>query len=502
MILEIVGAYLAKEVKGTVMLEYSREASLLSTSVGTAMDLEVTTDVNEEGIVNGINYEVIADAGAYATNSQVLPMSAGRKVARLYNTKNLAYHCKSVYTNTTPAGGLRGWGGPQAYTAIEIHLDQLAKRCGTDPVSIRMKNFLEPFDKDPYSGVSFGNVHIKDCMNEGVKAFRWNERYERKKDEGRFKKGVGLGCVGHTNGYYGAVQDFANMTLKMNEDGSFILNTAVQDQGCGTLISLSIIVAEVLDVPVEKIKVKEGDSDTSPYDMGTYASRVTYVSGKCAENAALSIKKLILKYGAELLEESKDEVFIENGSVVSKVSGNKLSFSEVAVRTQLEKKFDIMVFERYVSESNPGSYGVHFAEVEVDTLTGLVKVTDYLAVHDLGCAINKAMVEGQIQGAVQAGIGCALTESVEVDRKGYPIADNFDKYTVVNFPDMPEVKTLILEYGGDNGPFEGKSIGETSLVPVSAAIVNAINNALGTDLADLPVTPKKIIKKLYDKGGV
>ena len=159
---------------------------------------------------------------------------------------------------------------------------------------------------------------------------------------------------------------------------------------------------------------------------------------------------------------------------------------------------DIIATETYNGVSNPGAYGAHFAEVKVDTETGLVKVTDYLAVHDVGRVINRVMCEGQIQGAAQMGIGYALCEEVSLNQKGRVINDSFKNYHLINAPDMPEVRVILLERGGDDGPFGAKSIGEVAVVPVAAAVVNAVNNALGTDLSVLPLTPKKILAALKE----
>lgn len=497
-ILEIVAAYLAKEVNGSVMLQYSRAQSMLSTITGTAFEFTIETVLAGNDKISAMKVQALADAGAYATNSIDLPISAAKKSFKVYKIPNYTYHSKTVYTNTPSAGGYRGWGGPQIMTAMEVHIDNIARKKAICPIEFRLANLVNPNDIDPCSKLSLGNASIKQCLIEGAKAFNWYERINSKKTDGRFKTGIGLACGGHINGYFGKVQDFSNMILKMNEDGTFNLNTAVHDQGCGTVTSLALIVAEVLDVPISKIKVLEGDTERSPYDMGTYSARVTYVCGKCAYNLALKIKELILERAAIILNKQKSYLYLLDGHVCVKgTEDKKISFQELASYAQVKQEYEIAAVENYSNPSNPGSYACHFAEVEVDTLTGLVKVIDYLAVHDVGRALNKGMVEGQIQGGVQMGIGYALTEEIALTANGYPKATNFDKYNVINMPDMPNVKTLILEGGGDDGPFGAKSVGEAAVIPVMGAVVNAVNRTLGTYLTILPLTPEKILNAIH-----
>jgi len=496
--LEPIAAFLAKAVKGSVMLQYDREASMLSTAVGTAFQFHVRSALSAEGRLDALDIEALADAGAYATNSVALPFSAGKKAMRLYRIPNLRYRSKSIYTNAPAGGGLRGWGGPQVITAMEIHMDQVAKRNNMCPVRLRMEHLVTPGEVEHYSKISLGNARIRECLTEGVELFKWYRRWERPADTGRFRRGVGLACGGHMNGYFNGVHDVSNMHLKVNEDGTLILNTAIHDQGCGTLISLALIVAEVLEVPVPSVRVLEADTHTSPYDMGTYSSRVTYVCGRCAYEAAHRVRDLLLEQAAVLLQKPKAYVYIQEGAVFVKGSSDiRMSYGEIAALAQTKLGQETAVLHGYSNSSNPGSYGCHFAEAEVDVYTGLVRITDYLAVHDVGRVLNRTMVEGQIQGAVQMGIGYTLTEEVALDHNAVPNARNFDKYTVINLPDMPQVRTKLLEYGGDDGPFGAKSIGEAALVPVMGAVVNAVNHALGTELSVLPLTPKKIVQALW-----
>lgn len=500
-ILEPVAAYLAMQLKRPVKLWYSRKETILSTVTRTATDITVRTGVTESGEIIGSMITAITDAGGYVGNTIDLSVAMGKKTFRVYRIPNLNYKVKGVLTNTPISGGCRGWGGPQTCTAIELHLDRIAKELGMDPAEIRLKNLVYPYDMENVTRITLGNARIRECLEKGLEEFDWSMRKARPRKDGRYRRGVGLACGGHVNGFYGKIQDLSAMTLKMNEDGSFILNTGVHEQGCGSLICMAQIVGEVLQVDPGKITVLEADTGRSPYDIGTFSSRVTYVAGKCAFNAAGRLLDMIQEQAARMFHCSKNYLKTGDGHVwVLGHEESKLSYRDIAITAQVKHQVELIASESYSNVSNPGSYGAHLAEVEVDTCTGLVKVTDYVAVHDIGQIINAGMVEGQVLGSIQMGIGMALCEELRYDKEGRPQNSSFAKYTVVNAPDMPKAKCLFLECGGDDGPFEAKSIGEVSVVPVAAAVANAVNDALETNLRNLPLTPEKIISELENNG--
>ncbi|MCH4886141.1 xanthine dehydrogenase family protein molybdopterin-binding subunit [Acidaminobacter sp. JC074] len=496
-ILELVCAYMANDLKANVSLQYNRKETILSTVTGTAIDYDVSLGFDENHQLEGIEISSLVDSGAYCSNSVALNVAGGKKLYRVYDVDDVTYKGKVVYTNGPISGGFRGWGCPQIYTALEIAMTNAARELKVSPVDIRLKNMVSPGSMEKYSNLSLGNARPKDVMLEGAKAFDFENRYNKKSEDSRYKKGVGLAAAGHVNGYYGKVQDHSSIIMKMSEDGSVIINSAGHEQGCGTLISFAIIAAEVLDTPVESIKVMEANTSRSPFDLGTFSSRVTYVTGRAVKNAAEKLKDLVLEKASRLLNKPVAYLYIKDGVV--HVKGNaesSVSYGDICIETHRTFQEQLQVTETYQNTSNPGGYGVHFAEVEVDTLTGLIRVTDYLASHDVGTAINHGMIEGQIHGGVQMGIGYALSEDIKLNDKGYPVARNFSSYHVVNTPDMPKVRTLILEYGQDDGPFGAKAIGEIAATPVMAAVVNAVNHALDSDFSSLPITPEKVIAKL------
>ncbi len=382
--------------------------------------------------------------------------------------------------------------------ATEIHMDRIAAALGLDPVEFRLRNMVTPYDTDLVTGLSLGDARVRECLERGAVAFDWSRRRLRPADRGRYRRGVGVAAGAHKNGMYGSFPEASCMSLKMNEDGSFSLAASLHDPGCGVITTMRVIVAEVLCVHPDLVAAGEADTATTPFDYGTYGSRVTYVVGQCARIVAEKVKERLLAAAADLLSEPIEQLVMTCGAI--HVCGDErraISYRDIARLGDMRYAPSIAASTVYYAVSNPASYSVQFAEVEVDTATGLTAVTDFLAVADVGRAINRAMVSAQYQGAVQMGIGYALYEHLDIDEEGRSGVGGYKNYHIVNAPDMPDVRLLLVEHEGDDGPFSAKSVGEIATVPTAPAIVNAVNHALGTQLSDLPLIPERIVEALY-----
>jgi len=497
-VLEPVAAFLAKATDAPVKLVMNRQESILGSRTRNAVVGQVKTKVTPEGIIIARDIDMTVDAGAYYTNADAVAMAMGKKSFRMYNMPNQNYHVAAVLTHTPVAGAARGYGSPQYHAVTEVHMDRVARSIKMDPTDLRLKNLVKPFDKDPLGGPDLGDARARDCITEGRKAFDWDERRLKTSDDGRVVKAVGMAIATHGNGYFDAFQDYISLYIRLDEDGQVFLNAGFHDQGCGTITTMKQIVGEVLDLPMDKIFVPEVDTLISPYDSaGTQASRVTFVCGKGAQNASENLRKQFIEKIAEVYQCDLDQISLKDGIVhFNTQNKDAITYGEAVIRIQNELNHDISESHKYQSVANPAVYAANFAEVEIDKLTGLVRVTDVLAVHDIGQAINKGFVEGQIQGAIQMGIGFALTEEIEVDAKGRVKGDTFAKYHVVNAPDMPEVKVLLVEEPDANGPFGAKSVGEISTCAIAPAIINAIEHGLGIEIDALPATPERILEAL------
>lgn len=500
-VLEPVCAFLAYTLKKPVKLVLDRTQTIIGTRTRTRTIGRVKTAVDKEGRILARDIDMLVDTGAYMTNGEAISMAMGKKAFRLYRINNQRYHARCVYTNTPIGGAARGYGSPQLHALTEINIDNIARKLGMDPVELRLKNLVQPYDKDPAGGPDLGNARIIDCVVKGAEAFRWKEKYQRPKAKGRYVRGVGMACCTHGNGYYGAYPDFITMSLRITGDGKALLKGSLHDLGCGTNTVMMQIVAETLDMDIKNVFVTEADTLVCPFDSaGTQASRVTFVCGGAAMKAAQQLKSKLARYGAKLLECDIEDIVMSNGFMVNrKDESRRLSYGEAATLIQSRYSDEAGETVTYQSPGNPASYGANFAEVEVDVETGIVKVLEVLAVFDVGRAINYGFVVGQVQGATQMGIGMAISEEVIFDGKGRVASEGFGRYHVINAPDMPPVNVLLIEEGEENGPYGAKSIGESATVPTAPAIINAINNALDISLDVLPATPERIRAKIREK---
>lgn len=497
-ILEPICAYFSKLLGKPIRIVMNRRESIIATRTRTETISTVKTAFNREGRILARDTSTIVNTGAYTTNGVVLNMALGKKLFRLYRIDNQRYKGYTVHTNVPIAGAARGYGSPQAHVISELNLEHAARVLGIDPVELRLKNLVHPYDKDLTNNSSLGNARAIDCVVKGAEEFKWDEKRRRQKGEGRYRTGIGMACATHGNGYghFGPYPDFVTMRLRMYEDGSLSLHAGLHELGCGTITTIAQIVAEILDVEPSSIDIPEGDTDVSPYDTGSQASRVIHICGECAIEVAQKLKRQLIEQASSFLGCTIDDIEMENGYIWDRNKGEKKTYGDIATLAQVKNQVEICATHHFQAQDNPGSYGVNFAEVTVDTETGLVKIHDFVAVFDIGKAINPGFVEGQIQGGVQMGIGLALSENIAVNQKGQIANDRFSKYHVVNAPDMPDVRVYLIEKGEEHGPFGAKSIGEICTVPVAACVVNAINDALGTNITNLPLTPERIVEAI------
>ncbi|SHD76380.1 xanthine dehydrogenase family protein molybdopterin-binding subunit [Schnuerera ultunensis] len=497
-IIEPVCAFLAKETGRPVRLTLDRTQSIIGTRTRHKTIGTVKTAVDKKGKILGRDLDIVIDSGAYHTNASAIAMAMGKKFFRMYKMDNVRYSATSVYTNTPVGGACRGYGSPQLHAITELNLDNVARGINMDPVEFRLKNLVHPFDKDPMGGPDLGNGQIIECVKRGAEAFGWKEKWKRPKDSGRYRKGVGMACGTHGNGYYGAYPDFITMDIKMNSNGEVILNSAIHDMGCGTVTIMQQIVAEVLDLELSKITVLEGDTLSSPYDSaGTQASRVTYVCGGAAKKISEILKDKFAKYSSKILNCYEEDIVMEGGYIYNKNKPDKkVGYGDMVSNIYHQYSMDMSASYTYSSPANPGVYAANFVEVEVDTYTGLVNVLDIVAVHDIGRAINRDFVYGQVQGGIHLGLGMAISENIELDENGRISTLNFSNYHVINAPSMPDVRIILIEEEDEFGPFGAKSVGEISAVAIAPATLNAINNAIGTNISQYPATPERIVEAL------
>lgn len=493
-VLEPACAFASYKLKCPVMLYMDRSDTILGTRSRNASEMEIETALTKDGIILGRNIRCNIDGGAYYTNAAAIAMALAKKLFRLYRIENQICEVNTYYTNTIPGGACRGYGSPQAHAMTELNLDFAARELLLDPCELRLRNAVEPDDTDPTNGLSLGNARIKDCIQQGMEVFDWKNRLEKVKEKNtsRYSYGIGMACGAHGNGYKGAYPDFTNVDTVIYPDNSVIVKIGVHDQGCGTITTMQQIAAEALHASISDITVTEADTFITPYDSaGTQASRVTYVCGKAVQQAGENLLDKLKEACHILFEWDKDRIKFKNGA--ASYQKETYSYGQIALEYEKRCSRSMQVHLEYEPPTNPGTYACCFVEVKIDHYSGLTEVTDCLAVHDIGKAINPTLVEGQIAGGVQMSLGMALFEEYQLDAKGNLKGTNFSKYHIINAPDMPWVKTLLIEEYEPNGPYGGKSVGEIAAVAPAPAVVNAINAALGSQFSNYPVTPEKIV---------
>ena len=498
MTLEPVAAQLSKLAGRPVKLEYSRKDCFISTRVRHGAVVYLKTGFMRDGRIHAQDIRVLTNTGAYASSAFNVVGAMSHKVFKAYKIAHMRYTGIPVYTNTPVAGAMRGYGSPQVFFAQQRQFNKIARFLGLDMVDLQRRNLVEPDSLDPCFHKPHGNPRPLDCLEKGLELIDYyGALAEQKASAGdRYRIGVGLAIGVHGNGCFGAHRDVTTLMIKMNEDGSCILHTGSHDMGNNTIGVQVQIISEILGISRDLIGVVAADTDATPWHLGDYASRGVFVVGGAAIAVAEMVKKELLKEAAEVLEEAPEHIVFRDNQVFStREPAKRATLCEVMIHCQRDSMREIICSNTYASPRGASSYGAHLAKVRVDTETGEVKVLDFAAVHDVGRIMNPLAIEGQMEGAVQMGLGYALTEGLDFDEAGRPKQNNFKTYHLLSASEMPRIKWAFIEKEEPGGPFGGKSIGECSVVPVAPAVINAVANALGLeDFQDLPVRPETITR--------
>jgi len=479
---------LSKLAGRPVKMVLSRKETFISTNTRHASKIWMKTAVDKSGEI--LAQETIAktNTGAYATAGFDVAGAMSEKPFVVYKTPNIRFKSMPVMSNIQSAGAMRGYGAPQFFFAQQLQLNKIANDLGIDFVDMQLKNVFENGQCD-----DLGNTRLKDCVEKGKELFDWDNRKNESVDEDTVK-GFGMAVACHGNGVYKVHRDYTGVGLKANEDGTFTIHTGVHEMGTGIVRMQTMVAAEVLGIEYSDFTEYESDTDVVPWNVGDYASRGVFVSGNASKLAAEKMVKKLLKVASIMLEEDVSNLTVLEGGIIK--GKCEVTFSEIVIYSQKVLQENILVEASYANEATRISYGVHFAEVEVNKRSGNVKVTDYVAVHDVGRVMNRTAIEGQLEGGIQMGLGFALTEECLYDASGKMTNANFKKYKIFKAKDMPNITVDFIEEGDQPGPFGGKSIGECAVNPVAPAVANAVVNALGVNFIDLPLNEKRIMSKV------
>ena len=504
-LLEPLTAYASYDLEADVRLVYTREETIVNTMMKHSLDATVTSKVTPDGFIQGVSVSATLDAGAYLTVSRDYASTMGEKLNKVYHFLNGHFDGKAVCTNTPINGSFRSWGSCEMVLCLENHWNMVARELGMDPVDFRLKNVHAPYEDELVHNVSVGNAHFRECLLQGREQFRWDQRKEECARENaaqrRYRYGVGVAMASHTSSFYPYRVDVASSTARLQEDGSLIVTVAVHDHGCGTVLAMKKIASEVTEIPVDRIVLREADTENSQYDHGCYASRSVYSLGQSVKTCCEKLMDQARKCAAGALDCSDSFLQYENGEFYEEAhKDHRISLPKVAEHSIRMLGRDICCSTTTNATVNPGVPAVHFTHVQVDTYTGFVKVLDCLSVHDIGKAINPDLCRGQVGSGIQQGMGMALCEEIKIHPKtGEALITNFKNYEVANACDMPDYQVLFIEDPEPDAPFGAKSIGEVVLPPVAPAVVAAVNDALGTQLRHLPLTPSVILDALEEQ---
>ena len=500
---EPVAALLSMKTGRPVMLAYSKYEDLACARRRHAVVIKLKVGVKKDGAVIAKQMTAILDKGAYCDAGPKVANTLGHRWLMLYPAPHMKYDGYVVYTNKSPATSMRGFGTPQQTFAWESMLDEIAEKLGIDPLEFRLKNLVRKGDIDPYSGQIIESCGIQECIRRGAESIGWNRRRELPVQTGTKRRGIGMACGTHNTGVWPYVFETAGATVILNEDGTVNLITGIVEIGQGSNTVFAQICAETLGVSLEDVNVVENpDTNLAPYDVGTHSSRCTHIGGNAVKAAAEDAKQQILEVAAKILNANRDELEIENGKIFVKSNRERATtVRDVALKAiHGEDPHQIIGKATYHPSSMAPPFLAQFAEVEVDIETGQVKVLRVVAAHDVGKAINPMLVEGQVEGGIAMGLGYALHEELMLnERTGQYLNTTLTDYKILHFSDMPEAKVIIVESNEPTGPYGAKGVGEPAMVGIAPAVANAIYNAVGIRIRELPITPDKVLKALRNK---
>ena len=489
---EVYPAFVTWKTKKPSKIIFSRYESQIASTPRHEMELHVRLGATKDGIVRGIDLYTLSNTGAYGEHGPTTVGLSGHKSIPLYG-KAEAFRFVSdvVYTNHMSSGAYRGYGATQGLFAVESAVNELADKLGIDPFVIRQRNIVREGDVMPaYYGQVNTSCALDRCLQAVHDNIGWDEKYPVR-DMGNGKvRAVGMGMAMQGSGITSV--DVGSASLKINDDGFYTLSIGAADMGTGCDTILAQIAAEVLECPLDNVTVLGADTDSSPYDSGSYASSTTYVTGKAVEQCAEQLKQKICQVGAGLLGLDERAVVFAGDAVTSEDGTQRATLAQIAAASQCGSNTALEAVVTHSSEISPPPFMVGAAEVEVDLETGEAQVIRYEAAVDCGTPVNPNLARVQAEGGILQGIGMALTENVTYDDRGMPRENSLMQYKIPTRQDMGHFRVEFKPSFEPTGPFGVKSIGEIVINTPAPALAHAIYNATGVWHRNLPITSEKI----------
>jgi len=486
-----------------VRLRFSREEELIAARSRHPQRIRLRAGFDAKRRIRALEMDILENTGANGAHALTVMSVSAQKGMSLYPTPNLRHRGRAVYSNIVPAGAYRGYGAPQAFWALESFMDEAARELGADPIELRLANAVrvgDPLDVVERMGegregfaTRLMSGAVEEILRRGREAIGW-DAFDPSAPGERVRRGLGMALVMQGSGIPGI--DMASAFIKMNEDGGFNLQVGATDLGTGSDTVLAQIAAEVLGVGVEKIVVRSSDTDLTPFDPGAYASSTTYVSGGAVKKAAEALRGRILDWSARFLG-CEVGALKHEGERVLGPGGRALSFSEIGTKSlYTEHQEQLMASASHMSYDSPPPFAAQFADIEVDTETGEIRVRRFVTAIDIGTVLNPPMAEGQVEGAVLQGIGFALREEMAYDASGSPLARDFESHGIFRADEAPPQQVIFVEDPEPTGPFGAKAVAEICINGPAPAIANALERACGLRMRESPLSPAKVLAAL------
>ena len=489
---EVYPAFVTWKTKKPSKIIFSRYESQIASTPRHEMELHVRLGATKDGIVRGIDLYTLSNTGAYGEHGPTTVGLSGHKSIPLYG-KAEAFRFVSdvVYTNHMSSGAYRGYGATQGLFAVESAVNELADKLGIDPFVIRQRNIVREGDVMPaYYGQVNTSCALDRCLQAVHDNIGWDEKYPVR-DMGNGKvRAVGMGMAMQGSGITSV--DVGSASLKINDDGFYTLSIGAADMGTGCDTILAQIAAEVLDCPLDNVTVLGADTDSSPYDSGSYASSTTYVTGKAVEQCAEQLKQKLSQVGAGLLGLDERAVVFAGDAVTSEDGTQRATLAQIAAASQCGSNTALEAVVTHSSEISPPPFMVGAAEVEVDLETGEAQVIRYEAAVDCGTPVNPNLARVQAEGGILQGIGMALTENVTYDDRGMPQENSLMQYKIPARNDIGHIHVVFESSYEGTGPFGAKSIGEVVINTPLPAVADAIYHATHKRFYELPITREQI----------
>lgn len=495
---EVYPALVTMKTGRAAKIVYTREESMIASSPRHEMELTVRVGADENGIIKAMDVYTLSNTGAFGEHGPTTVGLTGHKSIPLYGKiEAFRFAFDVVYTNVMSAGAYRGYGATQGIFAVESAVDELAAKMGVSAMELREKNLVKEGQIMPaYYNEPANSCALDRCLARAKEMIGWDEKYPVR-DMGNGKvRSVGAAMAMQGSGISGV--DTGAVAIKVNDDGFYSLMIGASDMGTGCDTILAQMAADCLDCEMDQIIVSGVDTDSSPYDCGSYASSTTYVTGMAVVKTCETLKKKIMERGAQYLDVPADEVEFDGKKVIHLSSGKEISLKEIGNHVMCSSNEPLMASEANSSPISPPPFMAGIAEIELDKETGKVELVDYVAVVDCGTVVNPSLARVQVEGGIAQGIGMALYEDVVYNKDGKNFSNSFMQYKIPTRLDVGDIRVEFESSYEPTGPFGAKSIGEIVINTPSPAIANAIYNATHVRLRELPMTAEKIYRGMQE----